>query len=423
MEEITLVQIDAKETTFNDRNLMKELSQKIKETEMFKDFTDDEIHILTNYARAYQVNKGMPILREGEVDCYMCLVTEGEIDIFRECGNNCRLKICVVGKGQTIGEMSMVDGLPNSATAIASIDTSIVLFSKRHFVTLTSEHPEIASMIMWKLSELLSLRLRKTSSLLVDSATTSKGLREARDEALKKAKDKSAFFAGMSHELRTPLNAMIGYGELLKEINEENNTEVETAGDNVKAVDSMLKASKHLLEMINDVLDFSKAEAGKLQIYVEPFDVSTFIDEIQDVTKTLIHENNNQLNVEISPDIGDITLDKSKLRQILFNLISNASKFTNHGTITIKVSSTKIESENNIYFMISDTGIGIDKNHLSQLFNPYVQANASISSQYGGTGLGLAICQELSQVMGGKIDVESQLHKGTTFHLYFPLSQ
>mgnify|MGYP006431627759 CR=1 FL=1 len=239
MEEITLVQIDAKETTFNDRNLMKELSQKIKETEMFKDFTDDEIHILTNYARAYQVNKGMPILREGEVDCYMCLVTEGEIDIFRECGNNCRLKICVVGKGQTIGEMSMVDGLPNSATAIASIDTSIVLFSKRHFVTLTSEHPEIASMIMWKLSELLSLRLRKTSSLLVDSATTSKGLREARDEALKKAKDKSAFFAGMSHELRTPLNAMIGYGELLKEINEENNTEVETAGDNVKAVDSM----------------------------------------------------------------------------------------------------------------------------------------------------------------------------------------
>ncbi len=222
---------------------------------------------------------------------------------------------------------------------------------------------------------------------------------------------KSEFLANMSHELRTPLNAIIGYSEMLME-------EAEDAGlnDLVPDIKRIHGAGKHLHALINDVLDLSKIEAGKMDLFLEDFDVRIMVNEVVTTVKPLMQKNSNELEVICSPDVGTMKADLTKVRQVLFNLLSNATKFTENGKITLNVE----RAVATVQFRIADTGIGMSDEQLAKLFNAFSQADASTTRKYGGTGLGLAISRKFCQLMGGDITVESEPGKGSTFTAIIP---
>jgi len=227
---------------------------------------------------------------------------------------------------------------------------------------------------------------------------------------------KSQFLANMSHELRTPLNAIIGYSEILQE-------EALDLGEEDFVLD--LKRIHHsgqlLLSLINDILDLSKIEAGHAELELETFDVSEVVQDIARTVEPLFLRNTNRLNVECHNNIGELYSDQIKFTQILFNLLSNAAKFTHKGTVTLSVERIKKDekSRNSEQLIIkcTDTGIGITPEQLQKLFQPFTQADASTTRKYGGTGLGLAIAQKYSQMLGGEITVSSEFGKGSTFTL------
>ncbi len=226
---------------------------------------------------------------------------------------------------------------------------------------------------------------------------------------------KSAFLANMSHELRTPLNAIIGYSEMLSE-------ELEDMGEESLVADlrKIHHAGKHLLGLINDVLDISKIEAGKMDLYLEDFDVSQMIHEAVTTIRPLVEKNGNALEIQCSAETGTMHADLTKIRQAIFNLLSNACKFTHQGRITLAAHKIKVEGLDWIEFRVSDTGIGMTKEQMGKLFQSFTQADASTTRKYGGTGLGLAITRHFCQMMGGDARVESEPGKGSTFILSIP---
>jgi len=235
-------------------------------------------------------------------------------------------------------------------------------------------------------------------------------LRARRDaEAANSAK--SQFLASMSHELRTPLNAIIGYSEMLQEDAEERG---EPAA--VPDLQKIHSAGKHLLTLINDVLDLSKIEAGKMQLHLETFDVAPLVQQVAATIQPLVERNANRLELQCDPGIGAMRSDTTRLRQILLNLLSNACKFTDHGRITLDVE----RAADDVVFRVRDSGIGMTPEQLGRLFQAFSQAEASTAARYGGTGLGLAITRRLCQLMGGEIAVESQAGAGSTFTVRLP---
>lgn len=245
---------------------------------------------------------------------------------------------------------------------------------------------------------------------------------EAREEALD-AKDaaesanrtKSTFLANMSHELRTPMNAIIGYSEMLIE-------EAEDAGqpDFVPDLQKIRTAGRHLLTLINDILDLSKIEAGKMTLFLEEFSLESLIQDVVGTTQPLLAKNQNRLDVRIAGDIGLMRGDLTKVRQTLFNLLSNATKFTEKGIITLTADRVPSEKGARIRLRVSDTGIGMTPEQLGRLFQAFTQADASTTRKYGGTGLGLVISRRFCQLMGGDIAVESRAGVGTTFTVDLP---
>jgi signal transduction histidine kinase/CheY-like chemotaxis protein len=221
---------------------------------------------------------------------------------------------------------------------------------------------------------------------------------------------KSTFLANMSHELRTPLNAIIGYSEMLEE-------ETRDSGkvENVQDLKKIQTAGKHLLSLINDVLDLSKIEAGKMGLHLEFFDVSQVIEEMVTTLQPAAAKNANSIHVHVAENVSAMKADLTKVRQILFNLLSNACKFTDHGTISVDVDQIKVGDREWIQFKVSDTGIGISAKQKENLFHEFAQADTSIARKYGGTGLGLAITHRFVQLMKGQIDVESEPGEGATF--------
>jgi signal transduction histidine kinase/ActR/RegA family two-component response regulator len=226
---------------------------------------------------------------------------------------------------------------------------------------------------------------------------------------------KSAFLANMSHELRTPLNAIIGYSEMLEE-------ETHELGklENVKDLQKIQGAGKHLLSLINDVLDLSKIEAGRMGLNLESFDVSQMIEEMVNTLHPAIAKNSNKIQVHMGEDLGTMRADITKVRQILYNLLSNASKFTDHGTISLDVDRITEESRAWIRFRVADTGIGITAKQKANLFQEFTQADVSIARKYGGTGLGLAISNRYVGLMNGRISVESEPGEGSVFTVHIP---
>jgi len=246
--------------------------------------------------------------------------------------------------------------------------------------------------------------------------------KQAQDELLKAkyvaeeaSRAKSTFLANMSHELRTPLNAIIGYSEMLEE-EAQDTTTVETVQD----LQKIKSAGKHLLALINDVLDLSKIEAGKMGLHLETFDVAGTIEEIVTTLRPAIEKNSNTLRVHLADDVGMMRADITKVRQILFNLLSNACKFTDHGTISVDVDQSTDGGLDWLRFRVTDTGIGISDKQKKNLFQEFAQADTSIARKYGGTGLGLAITHRFVQLMKGRIGVESQPGEGSIFTVYLP---
>jgi PAS domain S-box-containing protein len=226
---------------------------------------------------------------------------------------------------------------------------------------------------------------------------------------------KSTFLANMSHELRTPLNAIIGYSEMLAE-------EARDAGQDeyVSDLEKIQRAGSHLLGLINTVLDLSKIEAGKMDLYLETFDLASMLGEVTATIQPLIQQKGNRLVIRTGEDLGDMRADVTKVRQALFNLLSNASKFTENGTITVAVDRETVDEVPWISFAVSDTGIGMSSEQLGKLFQAFTQADVSTTRKYGGTGLGLVITRRFCQMMGGDITVESTEGVGSTFTVRLP---
>ncbi|MEN6628203.1 MAG: ATP-binding protein, partial [Sulfuricella sp.] len=237
----------------------------------------------------------------------------------------------------------------------------------------------------------------------------------AQEAAEQANRSKSIFLANMSHELRTPLNAIIGYSEMLQEEAAEIGEESLTAD-----LQKIHSAGKHLLGLINDILDLSKIEAGKMGLYLEEFDVSSMVEDVCTTIRPLIAKNANKLEINQQGHLGEMRSDLTKVRQMLFNLLSNASKFTEDGTITLSLERISEAAGDRLIFTVADNGIGMTEEQMGRLFQAFTQADASTTRKYGGTGLGLTITRRFCEMMGGSIDVRSDHGKGSIFTINLP---
>jgi signal transduction histidine kinase len=224
---------------------------------------------------------------------------------------------------------------------------------------------------------------------------------------------KSQFLANMSHELRTPLNAIIGVSEMLRE-------DAEALKQDTEPLDRVLGAGRHLLSLINDILDLSKIEAGRMELNLASFSLAAVIDEVVKTIEPLAAKNGNQIAIHCDGEIGTMRADQMRLRQALLNLMSNANKFTDHGTITIDARQGQEDGRDWVTIAVADTGIGMTPEQMGKLFQEFSQASSATASKYGGTGLGLVISKRFCQMMGGDITVASESGRGSTFTIRLP---
>jgi PAS domain S-box-containing protein len=304
---------------------------------------------------------------------------------------------------------------------------------------LVTHNQSIEGKTYWyeiSLSPLQNSRQKTLGQLLVWRDVTPQKIIElelarARDAAEAASQAKSRFLATMSHELRTPLNAILGYSELLQQ-----DCKLKGYSDLIEDLSTIHTAGDNLLSLINNVLDFSKVEAGKFSIFLESFDVVLLVLEVSRIVEPLMQKNKNQLQVDCSEEIQLVYSDPGKIRQILLNILGNAAKFTDEGAVTLSVRPLDVERSGSVHrsdpleqpaspswirFQVQDTGIGMTPEQLQRVFQAFVQAEESTSHHYGGTGLGLALSQSFCHMIGGAISVESTLGKGSTFTVDLPI--
>lgn len=253
------------------------------------------------------------------------------------------------------------------------------------------------------------------SVLAIQNARLFREIQEKGEELAAASQHKSKFLANMSHELRTPLNAIIGVTEMLLEDAHDLKRD-----DEVEPLERVIRAARHLLALINDILDLSKVEAGKMELHLESFPLAPLVEDVLKTIQPLAEKNGNELAANCPADLGTIRADQTRVRQALLNLLSNANKFTERGKVTVSVRRTAGDAGEWITMAVADTGIGMTPEQLGKLFQEFVQADSSTTRKYGGTGLGLAISRRFCQMMGGDITVESEVGRGSTFTVRLP---
>jgi PAS domain S-box-containing protein len=310
---------------------------------------------------------------------------------------NRRLELSAIRKG---GEQFPVE------VAIAPISTDGSAMFAGYLRDITERrHAESA------LAERMQLERQNAEQL----ATLVDQLRETQRQAEAATRAKSDFLASMSHELRTPLNAIILYSELLQEEAQDEGQEKSIAD-----LQRIQSAGKHLLELINGILDLSKIEAGKMTLSLETFGIKAMIDDLVDTVGPLVQQNHNTLTVNCSDDVGEMSADLMKTRQILLNLLGNAGKFTRSGTVTLAARRCLTGGIQSVAFTVTDTGVGMTPQQTDKIFEAFTQADVTTTRKYGGTGLGLAIVSRFCDLMGGSVSVESRPGEGSRFTVYLP---
>jgi signal transduction histidine kinase len=264
-----------------------------------------------------------------------------------------------------------------------------------------------------RLVTFLSLILQQTELLSVAQVEA----QAQKTVAIEANQAKSEFLAVMSHELRTPLTAIIGYGEILLE-----DIAAREFEEMAPRVQNMVAAGHHLLEMINGILDLAKIEAGKTEMAIETFSIAHLLEELTGTLVPLFAKNHNEFRLVVDKALGEMRGDLTKLKQCLLNLLGNASKFTKNGTITLRADRELYGGRHWVVFEISDTGIGMTEQQVQKLFQPFFQADSSISRRFGGTGLGLSLTKRFCEMLGGTLTVRSAIEQGSTFTMRLPMT-
>lgn len=352
--------------------------------------------------------------RSLESTLVFALLCAGVWFLFEEILTRRASRLVTVSNQLSEGDLSVrakLKGSDELATISAAFDRMATLMqSKTEALESSQVDLRNAKEALAEYNRTLEQKVAQRTAELADSIEEARQAKAAAEEA---NKSKSLFLANMSHELRTPLNAIIGYSEMLQE-------EIEDFGADelIPDLEKIHGAGKHLLNLINDILDLSKVEAGRMDLYLEKFDISKLISDVSSTIHPLIEKRENSLKIDCPSDLGMMYADLTKVRQCLLNLLSNASKFTEKGIVSLRVFE-QLET-NKIIFQVSDTGIGMSTSQQAKLFQAFTQADASTTRKYGGTGLGLAISKQFCTIMGGNILVESEPRKGSTFSIHLP---
>lgn len=317
-------------------------------------------------------------------------------------------------RGFEIGAIDYLTKPIESDQLVYRIKSYVSLLEKerQYQLELESEVQQRTAELRKAYAELEQKVLERTKELAQAKAEAEYALQIAKDANAAK----SRFLANMSHELRTPLNAIIGYSEMLQE--EFEDVDIPFA---LSDLEKIQLSGKHLLSLVNDILDLSKIEAGKMMLSLEKVGLTDFVADIVSTVQPLIKQKGNYLHVSYpSESLGIVVTDAMKLRQILFNLISNAAKFTEQGTIQFEVKRECWDDQERITFQVSDNGIGIAQEQQEKLFQPFAQGDPSTTRRYGGTGLGLALTKQFVEMLGGTIQLDSELGHGSSFKILLP---
>ncbi|MBT7445304.1 MAG: hypothetical protein HN790_15220 [Methylococcales bacterium] len=376
--------------------------------EPFNEFTNDEIQVLSTYLHGYLAIADDEISSTSDILPFFAFIQDGSINILHADSKEC---IATLKTGDSLGCLPSQNSPPFQFNAVTTEITTLIIMPHRQFSLLENEHPHLADMLYKVLAYSLNTRFEKIALTLDQKMHQLLEERTQLSRDLNQYQQTAANISDVSHELRSPLTAIIGYGELLGM-----NTELDAA--QMLYINNIQQASQDLLNLVNNTLDQSKIQSGQIDFHCETVDITMLIEATKAIVFPVAQKRNIQLWASAPKHMPSINGDFGKLKQILVNHLSNACKFTQDGTVTLLAK--HLPQKARMQFTITDSGIGMTEQQINHIFEPYQQADSSISNRFGGTGLGLSISQKLCELMQGEIRIQSTPGVGTSFIIEIP---